>query len=61
MQEHHNADTATDLSLDENLFTIVIDDRITLPGHIGGGNGSSMVDVEPWEDDEEAIIWVGRN
>ncbi len=60
MLEHHG--DGEDISLDENIFEIVIDDVVTLPiveddGGNGGGGGGG-VSVDPWEDDEEVIVWI---
>ncbi len=57
LHDHHSDDLSTDLAHDENLFTIEIDEPIVLPVLDPG----KIVDVEPWEDDEVVIVWIGRD
>ncbi len=58
MLEHHG--DGEDISHEDNLFEIIIDEGISLPIVSGGGGGvgGPIIDVDPWEDEEIIIIWV---
>ena len=57
LHSHHSGDSTTDIALEENLFTIQIDEPVVLPVLDPG----KVVEVEPWEDGEEVIVWIGRD
>jgi hypothetical protein len=55
----HHDDNDNDIAHGDNLFEIVIDHEVTLPVVSGEDGGGTRISVDPWDDDEEVIVWVG--